>query len=156
MWRRLKQFFTYVCLELLDYPAGSSFWIYWVREVKKLKTLGVKQCSMCSWEVLGLFMDSSFFVVGAPHCDQCWTRCTKTFLISFHWHQRSTVWSGAKWNEQAAAGLLAGFCNCHHKNLDHRKIMNHHFDNSKAVKKPGPSKFQCSFQVAAKKSTLDI
>ena len=64
---------------------------------------------------------------------------------------------GAERNEtsQAASGL-ACFCNCHHKNLDHRKIMNHHFDNSKAVKKKvaRPSKFQCSFQIAAKNSNF--
>ena len=120
MWRLFKQFFTSVCLELLDYPAG--FWIYWVR-VKKL-ILNVVQVGF----IYG-------FIIFCSRCSPLWPMLDKMHenfsnLISL------AVQLGAERNEtsQAASGL-ACFCNCHHKNLDHRKIMNHHFDNSKAVKK---------------------
>ena len=57
--------FMLVCLELPDYPAG--FWIYWVGRKNSFWVLHSGWCEGSRGRTfLGLFMDSSFFVVSAP------------------------------------------------------------------------------------------
>ena len=96
MWQCLKQFF-YHCLSRVTRRLSSWLFEYFiVRTVKKPSHFQLLCSQLKFW---GLFMDSSFFVVGAPHCDQCWTRCTKTFSNLISTLAVRSLMLGAKRNE---------------------------------------------------------